>query len=181
MSLVRRIAFFFAVISLALGLPVQASAQYRISGIVEFSYRDFQTKTNGVVASQEQYWSQLYRVNLDGPFLDPRFMRISGGVGYSLLTYKDGPDRDTLDYFLNAAFFPGMKISWNLFGSKSTQTIDNTESIAGYDVTTTSYGATLFYRPGNGANSRNNRNNNRNANGGWLPSLDISRIHTDKG
>lgn len=183
LSLLRRISFLFAVIWLALGLPSQAAAQYRVSGVVEFSYRDYQTKTGDLVASQEQYWSQLYRVNLDGPFLDPRFMRFSGGVGYSLLTYKDNPDRDTLDYFLNATFFPGMKISWNLFGSKSTQTIDSTSSIAGYDVTTTSYGATLFYRPVNGGNSRNNRynnrNNNRNAIGGWLPSLDISRIHTE--
>ena len=179
LSLVRRIAFFMAIISLIVGLPFQASAQYHVSGVVEFAYRDYQTKTNGVVTSDEQYWTQVYRAATSGHFLDPRFMKFTAGAGYSVMTFKESPDRDVLDYNLSFQFFPGMKISWTLFGSESSQTVDSTSSIAGYDLQTRTYGGTLFIRPGSSANGRNNRNNRNNQNGGAFPDITLSRTHTE--
>ncbi|MEK6697745.1 MAG: hypothetical protein AABZ10_01755 [Nitrospirota bacterium] len=159
-------------------LPGSALSQYRISGVVEFTYRNLETKTGNSVSSNP-YWTQTYRANLQGDVLDPRFMTFSGGAGYSVYTYKNAGNSSIVDYNLNTSFFPGMKVSWNLFGSKSVTTFESTALIAGYDVTTTTYGATLNLRLGSRGKSNNNWSNASGNSGTLLPDITLSRIHSE--
>jgi hypothetical protein len=157
--------------------PSRAISQYRVSGVVEFTYRNLETKTGNSVTS-DIYWTQTYRANLQGDLFDPRFMRFSGGAGYSVYTYKNASDSTMVDYNLNTAFFPGMKVSWDLFGNKSVRSVETATSIAGYDVTTTSYGGTLNLRLGSSSRNGNNRNNNSGSSM-QLPDITLSRRHTE--
>ena len=157
--------------------PGKAVSQYRVSGVVEFAYRSLETKIGNSTTSSEQYWTQTYRSNLQGDLFDPRFMRFSGGIGYSVYTYKNAPDSNTLDYNFNTTFFPGMKVSWDLFGSKSVNTIENSTNIAGYDVTTSTYGGTLNLRLG--SNDRGGNGGNNNSSAMRWPGLTLSRFHTE--
>jgi hypothetical protein len=156
--------------------PGRAVSQYRISGVVEFTYRNLETKTANS-SSSNPYWTQTYRANLRGDVLDPRFMTFSGGAGYSVYTYKNTSNSSVADYSLNTAFFPGMKISWNLFGSRSVTSVESSVTIAGYDVTTNTYGATLNLRLGSKGKSNNNWGNN--GGGTFLPDMTLTRIHSE--
>lgn len=160
-------------------LPDLAVSQYRVSGVVEFTYHGLTTQTGNAKAS-DYYWTQYYRTNVQGDVFDPRFLRFSGGVGYAINTYKNGPDTDALEYNINTSFFPGMKLAWDLFGSNSVQNVESDTNIAGYDMTTESYGGTLKLNLGRSGKSRNRRrNNNNNGDSFLLPDITLSRIHTE--
>ncbi len=157
------------------------AAAYRVSGVVEFTYSDFETKVSGLVTSQ-QYWSQLYSVNLQNYIWDPRFLVYSAGVSYSVATARNGADVSSLNYNIYTRFFPAKKISWDLFSSKNVQHIDSTTTLAGYDVNTTSYGGSFKMNlsgVGGGNLNSNYGNNNRYGGGFPLPSIYLSQIHTE--
>lgn len=156
-----------------------SAAQYRVSGLVEFTYRNLETKAGNNSVSTQEYWSQNYRVNMTGDLWDPRFLKFNAGVGYTVNSYVDGPDSDIVTYNLFTNFFPGRKVSWDLFGTKSINTIEGSTSIVGYNVTTTSVGGTLNLRlGGNGGNRNNNRNNNLYRGIRW-PDISLTHIHTE--
>lgn len=169
----------------------EARAQYRISGLVDFSYRHYESIIGDQKTSDEQF-NQLYKAGLSNYLWDPRFLRFSGDVAYNLTSSSannnDGQDMRSLNYNLYTSFFPGMKISWDLFGTKATNRVESDTNIAGYETDTTSYGGTLHLhlgtRSGAGNNNNNRNNNNFNNNQGWtritpLPDITLSRIHTE--
>ena len=160
-------------------IPDVAVSRYRVSGVVEFTFRDQTTKTGKATVFDQQYFTQYYRVNLQGPVWDPRFMRFSGGVGYNVYSYRGQADSDTVDYDLYTSFFPGMKISWDLFGRKNVQSVESFGSVAGYDIETTSYGATVKMNLGRRGFGRNYYNNNNNGNGRFIPVITLSHIRTE--
>lgn len=151
----------FSAVALALTIiiiaPSAAVAQYRVSGLVEFSYRDYEVKT-GDSKTSDVYWTQTYRANLSGPFLDPRFLLFNAGVGYNVIEYKGGADSTALDYALSSSFFPGRIVAWDLYGFKNTTDYNSPTNIVGYDVTTTTYGGVLYLNLGRkGTANFNNR------------------------
>ena len=161
-------------------LPEAALPQYRVSGVVEFTYHGTKTKTGDTVTVDDQYWTQYYRVNLQGHLWDPRFMRFNGGVGYSVYSYlntlSNGSDNDNLDYNISTTFFPGKKISWDFFGTERIENVESSGSIAGYDVTQSSYGGTLRLNLGKKGKGNNNNNSGITAH---FPDITLSRIHTE--
>lgn len=167
--------FLVLLASLACILGATSAYAYHVSGLVEFSYRDTETKY-GDARISDSYWTQLYRADLQSQVWDPRFLRFNAGIGYHVLTRKDGADSSILDYSLYTAFFPTMKISWDLSGSKSTQSVRSEQSIAGYDVETTTYGGILRLRPSLRNGSRNNNSGNNGIN---LPSVSLSYYNTE--
>ncbi len=160
-------------------LPEPAFPQYRVSGVVEFTYHGTKTKTGDTVIVDDQYWTQYYRVNLQGHLWDPRFMRFNGGVGYSVYSFiktlSNGSDTDNLDYNISTTFFPGKKISWDLFGTERIENVESSGSITGYDVTQSSYGGTLRLNLG----KRGKGNNNNSGSSAFFPDITLSRIHTE--
>lgn len=171
---------------LILLLPGEAAARYNVSGVVEFSYRNYETEIGSDKIS-DNYFTQTYRANIGSFLWDPRFAVFNGGIGYNLISNGNGSDSRNLSYNLSTSFFPGMKISWDLFGTKDTNRVESNINIAGYETTTTSYGGTLRLnlntggRRGNNNNRYYNRYNNFNNNRGWsripLPDITLSRVH----
>lgn len=156
----------------------QASA-YRVSGVVEFTYRSYETKTGNAVSS-DRYWIQFYRADLSTHVWDPRFMRFYAGIGYTAISHHSGVGTDNLNYNVNTTFFPAMKISWDLFGRKNIQNVESTATIAGYDITSTSYGGTIRINlNAQGRGNNNNNNNNRNGKALNLPSINLSHYRTE--
>ena len=175
-----KMACGLVVAAFILVIPDVAVSKYRVSGVVEFTFRDQTTKTGEATVFDQQYFTQYYRVNLQGPVWDPRFMRFSGGVGYNVYSYRGQADSDTVDYDLYTSFFSGMKISWDLFGRKNIQNVESFGSITGYDIETTSYGATLKMNLGRRGFGRNYyNNNNNNGNGRFIPVITLSHIRTE--
>ncbi len=175
--------FFFFVI---LAWPVPGEA-YNVSGVVEFSYRNYETKIGSTRTSQSTF-IQNYHVNLQDYLFDPRFLQFSAGIGYAVYNTKQNTapsqDSSTLNYNLNASFFPQSKINGNIFGNKTMATIESNANIAGYDVTTSSYGASLNLLFAGSRFGGNNNNNNYSNERGYgyripLPTINISYIHTD--
>lgn len=165
--------------------PEDAPA-YTVSGLVEFSYRNYETKIGSVKTSSSDF-VQNYQANISTFIWDPRFLQFNGGVGYQIHKRNDSADFDSLNYNANLAFFQGRMISWDFFGQKTTTSNATYLNIAGYDVTTTSYGGTLrlnLSKTGRNGNNNGNNNNNNNFNNGnrsnWvLPDIELSRSRTD--
>lgn len=158
-------------------LPEPAFPRYRVSGVVEFSYRGTTTETGDTKISSNTYWTQYYRLNLHGDVLDPRFLRFTGGVGYAKNSYKDGSETDTLDYTIQTSLLSGLKVSGDLFTNKSTQNVESAEAITGYDIETETYGGTL--RLNLGAGRGRNNNNYNNGSSLRLPDITLSKVHTE--
>ncbi len=177
------LTIFFSFVILA--WPVLGEA-YNVSGVVEFSYRNYETKIGNSRSSQSTF-TQNYQANIQDYLFDPRFLQFSAGIGYAVYNTKQNStpsqDSSTLNYNLNASFFPQSKINGTVFGNKTTATIQSNANIAGYDVTTSSYGASLsLLFSGSRFGGNNNNNNNYNNGRGYgipLPSITISHIHTD--
>lgn len=169
----------FSVPALSLFFWTGQASAYRVSGVVEFSYRNYNTKTGGISTSSG-YWLQTYQLSLSDYVWDPRFLLYSASVGYNVTSGIEGTvDNKNLSYNLSTSFFPGRAISWNLFGNRTKTTIEN---IAGDEIMTTSYGGglrlNLMRLIGGG---RNNNNNNNNGGGGAipLPSISLSYVHAE--
>lgn len=176
-------------------IPGKSVAQYQVSGIVEFTYENYESKVGGHRRSSYERFSQMYNVGLVTSIWDPRFLVLSGNVGYTKSDYSSGDNgSDMTHYGLNASFFSRSRVSLDLYGRKTMQTIQGQTSLAGYDVNTSSYGATLNLRlarwnrarnnnrnnnnNGNSGNFDNNNNNNNNGNNRWsLPLPDIRFIY----
>ncbi len=162
--------------------PGKAIALYNVSGVVEFTSRRYDTLRGGVRTS-DQTFAQLYQASMSGPILDPRFMNFTVGAGYNVLSNKNGQDSTSLNYNISTVFFPAMKVSWSLYGSKSSNTVQNNASLAGYDLTTTNYGGDLFLRLSRMGGGNNNNNNNNFTNRAGLniplPDIVLSRSHTE--
>jgi hypothetical protein len=174
-TFIKRVVIALSLASAVCAAWTSSAFAYRVSGLVEFTYRDTETKY-GDARISDSYWTQLYRADIQSHVWDPRFLQFNAGVGYRMLTRKDGPDSSILDYSLYTSFFPTMKISWDLSGSKSTQSVKSEQSIAGYDVETTTYGGTLRLRPSLRNGSRNNNTGNSGIN---LPSFTFSYFDTE--
>src|SRR5574337_74576 len=177
------IIFCIFIFFLASGFPRKEASAYNISGMVDLSYRGYET-TSGNFKSSYHTWTESAQTSLSGHILDPRLMKFNAGVGYSVFTFSNGPDSRMLNYNVNASFFQGMKVSWDLFGSKSINTVQSAATIAGYDVSTLSYGGTLnlaLSRAGGAGNNNNNNNNNawRRSWGLPLPDISLTRSHTE--
>ena len=177
------------IITLLLGVLLfseMAFAQYQVSGLVEFSYRDYETKI-GNSRSSAQYFTQTYRANYTNYIFDPRFLHLSAGVGYNMIKGNGGFENNTLDYDLMASFFPGQKLGGSAYWRTATNTIQSSSNIAGYDINSTSYGANLNARlsqlsRGNGRGNSNNDGNDNAYRGGSrfpLPDITLSYGHTE--
>ncbi|MEK6742625.1 MAG: hypothetical protein AABZ15_03395 [Nitrospirota bacterium] len=175
------------VIFLAIISPGRVHAQYTVNGVVEFTYRHYETKIGDQHSSSSSF-SQTYRAALSSFLFDPRFLRYTAGVGYNTVKVNNGSDSSSLDYNLAASFFPARKISWDLYGSKISTSYQGTQNLGGYDITTTTYGADLHLRLNQGKrqaiNSNSNNNNNDSFSGSQrapfpLPDISLSRSHTE--
>lgn len=167
-----------------------AYGYYYVSGVVGFTYSSYSSKVGGVTTST-QSWSEQYALGFGSSIVDPRFLLIGAGIGYQVSHFSGGEDSNILTYSLNADFFPGRMISWKLYGNKSISNMPSVNNLAGYDVETTSFGATADLRlsamkkRGNNNNyfnnNRNNSNNNNNRRGFQytLPDLTLSVNHTE--
>lgn len=169
-----------------LAVPGNAFA-YRVNGVVEFSYMENRFKVGDTLTS-DHVWTQTYRVNLQNYFLDPRAMTYNVDIGYSTFNHATGQDSRSLDYGLDATFFPGMKVSGDAFARNNSTTVQSESNIAGYEFRSKSYGATMNIALGGGGNTAVNNNNNNNSNSDnsarrtrffSLPDLSLSRTHTD--
>ncbi|MHB8843536.1 MAG: hypothetical protein ACYC7L_02205 [Nitrospirota bacterium] len=141
---------------------------YTISGVVDFTYSSYETRV-GTRTTSSRSFTEHYNANIAGYVFDPRFLRLTGGIGYNR-THSSGADYDALSYNVRATFFPGRMVSWDLYAAQSTMSVQNNGSIIGYDVDTKSYGAALALRLSkararNGNNNFNNSGNNNNNNG----------------
>jgi len=185
---------------LAITLPGQAMA-YFVSGVVGYTYNYTETKT-GNTRSSYTSMAENYQANTGGFLWDPRFIRFSAGVGYNV--YHANTDSRSLNYNVQALFFPGLKIFWSLYGMRSEDTVESSPGVPGTLVTNSSYGGVLnMYlnkrrsrgnnnNNNNNNNSRNNNNNGRNNNnnnnygnnrggrrGMVLPDIVITYHHSD--
>jgi hypothetical protein len=150
---------------------------------VEFSFHENQTKTGNQKYS-DSTWAQRYQLDLAHFIWDPRFLVFSAGTNYNIYTSEMGSDSRALGYNFHTSFFPGMKINWDAHADKTIHTVQGTATLAGNDVTTTSYGATLNLRLGSGGsrggnNNDNNNNNNRYGRSIALPDLSFSKNHME--
>lgn len=92
--------------------PDVVYSRYRVAGVVEFSYRSFETKTGDNVTSSQEYWTQAYQANLSGHVLDSRLMTFVASAGYRVHTYiTSGSDISSVNYSIHTNFFPDMKVS----------------------------------------------------------------------
>ena len=169
-------------------VPAGRALAYTVSGVVEFSYRDYETKVGGI-RTHDYSWTQNYSAALQDYLFDPRVMKFRTSIGYSVISKKSHPYSSGLTYDLAADFFPGMKVSADAHAKQSISTFYGNDTISGYDVETTSYGGTLRFnlsKPGrknnNNTNSNNNNNNNNNTSSKSslvLPDITLSQNHTD--
>lgn len=184
----KYIIFFLLAPVLLLALTTRAQARYSVNGLVEFTYRAYETKIGNTRSSSSSF-TQSYHANLSTDLWDPRFLQVSAGINYGRTNSKGGATSDTLGYNVNMLFFPRMKVSGEVFASRNTTNFSTYSNIQGYDITSTSYGGTLNYRPyNNGFNGRNNYNNsnNNNADNDWgrtkrqiLPNITLAYIHSE--
>ena len=155
--------------------PGESIARYQVTGLVEFSYTDYESKIGGKQATSYRLFTQTYNAGITSPILDPRFLVLQGNVGYSKTTASGGSaDTHGLTYGLNASFFAGSKISWDLYGTKSTTTVQSQSLLPGYDISTKTYGGNLNLNLSRGNGIRNNNRNNNNNNNNferWTPRL----------
>ena len=163
----------------------ETAASYNVSGVVDFSYRGYETSRDGKKITSNNFFVQHYELNLASPVWDPRFLRLNTGVGYTIIKSKYSDDSNLLTYDLRGSFFPGRAVSWDLFGRRTVSSVESSSSIAGYDVETLTYGGTINLRRG-GAGSNNNNNNNNNNNRSsssfsrYLPNaVVLSHFHTE--
>lgn len=182
---IRILLPIIALLAAELFLSGTAGAQYRVSGIVDFSYRNYESRSGNGPVFTDSTFLQNYQTALQGYVWDPRFLDFSAGVGYSIVSNNNGNDSTMLTYNLNANFFPGMRVSWDIFGNKGRNTVQSASNIVGNDIDSSSYGGTLYFRAA-GSNGNGNRNNNNNNNSGYrrsisqyLPDIMLSRIHTE--
>ena len=170
-------------------LSSPAEARYGVSGVVSFSYEDYQSKIGDQKISS-QIFSQQYSFALSNYVWDPRFMVFTANIGYAIQSPLNTGAADTtmLTYGLNTTFFPKSSISMNLFGNKAVSKVDSRSNIAGFEVTTTSYGGSLrmaLNSLNNNGNRNNDNNNNNNDFGGnrgrrmVLPNINLSHVHTE--
>jgi len=161
---------------------------YRVEGVVEFSYTENQTKV-GTIQSNYNAWSQTYRAGFSDYFLDPRAINYNAAIGYTAITVNSGQDSRSLDYSLDAIFFPGMRVSGDAYARNSATTVHSDSNIAGYEFHAKSYGATMniaLNKGGMATSNNNNYSNNNNSNIASgpkhfvsLPNISLSRTHTD--
>jgi hypothetical protein len=171
---------------------------YFVSGLVEFSYRDYSSKI-GSTRTVDRVWSQHYAATLQDYLDDPRFMIYTASVGYDEYRSYSAQDSRSLNYELRANFFPGMKVNAEIFGGVNTTTVMSNTSLIGYEVETTRYGGTMNLNLSRGVGSNNNsnrnnrstNNNNDNSNGNnnsntngykWsfpLPDITLTSTHTE--
>jgi hypothetical protein len=197
-TLVQNISYktYWFVITIALILVLSGRGRafaYYVSGTVEFTYRDLETRT-GDVTSSDRVWTQSYGANMASYIMDPRIVRYNAGVRYNVSTdlRHHSQDSHSLDYDLSALFFPGMKFSGNAYARQSVQTFESANSIVGYDSEVTSYGGSISLnlaraistRRNNNADNNNDNNNLNRRNGGilsnvQLPNIVISRDHVE--
>lgn len=163
------ISFLFVIYSIF--LPPRSFA-YRVSGLVEFEYRIHDLKTGNGPTHTDTSFIQNYSVALQSYLSDPRFLTYNVGVGYNVINQHNTSIDKTggLSYNVNLNFFPTMKVSWDLFGSKQTQNIQDAITHDNFDVKNTIYGGSLNLKlrsmvGGNGnLNTNNNGNNENNSN-----------------
>ncbi len=180
----KKINIFYSTVILSLlafCVPQMATA-YNVSGVVDLSYRGYSTET-GKNKSSYHAWTESFQTSLDGYFLDPRLMKFNAGVGYTVYTLSEGPGSRMLNYNVYTSFFPGMKVSWDLYGNNTVATYQSATNIAGYDISTTNYGGTLnIDLSRSGAKGNNNNNNNNNGMRSWrlpLPQIALTRQHSE--
>lgn len=194
----RLFIVFFSVAAVFLA-PTLAHA-YTVSGVVDFTYTSYQIRTGNVTISNTTF-NEHYQANVNGFIFDPRFLRLTAGVGYNRTHSKTNSDYNSMNYNVNASFFPGRMVSWDLYAGQSTIKIQNSSNIAGYDVDSINYGAALSLRlskfrsrftnnnyiNNNNGNNNNNSNNNSNNNqvgrrpwtGLSYPDIFITRDHRE--
>jgi hypothetical protein len=157
--------FYLSIFSVLLLGPGRADA-YRVSGLVAFTYTADEYRTGNMQNSSHSF-SQQYSVMVQNYLWDPRFLRYQAGVAYNI-TSGSLSESKGLNYDLNMNFFPGMMISWDLYDRQATSKVSTDENIAGYDLTTSSYGGSLNLnlsrKKGRRGNNNNNTNNNYNNN-----------------
>ncbi len=158
---------------------------YTVSGLVEFAYRDYETK----VGQQKTSWSefvQSYSISAETFVFDPRLVVVRGGIGYAITTHSGSANTDVLSYNVAADFFTGMKYSFGVDAAKTTSTVSPVGSVQ-YDLTTTTYAAKAaldLARPGGNGNNNNNNNNgnnfrNRSSGPFPLPFITLEQRHTE--
>ena len=170
--------FYFSILTVLFFSPGRADA-YHVSGVVAFTYSADEYRTGSIKTSSYSF-SQQYNVSVQHYLWDPRFLRFQAGVGYTVATSSSTGNK-SLNYDLSANFFPGMMISWDLYDRQATSKVSSDGNIAGYDLTTSSYGGSLQLnlsrrgggRRGNNNNSSSNNNsynyNNNNNSGSRTP------------
>lgn len=169
-----------------------AHAYYFVNGLIDFSYTYYETKTGNATTSS-QSWSDRYALQFGSSVLDPRLLQITAGVSYWTNRLDQAPDQDNTTYNFGASFFPGSMISWSLYSAKNVQNIPSQNSLAGYDVETSTYGGTMNLslsrarkRSNNnnyyGNQNNNNANYNNNTARGYtlaLPDITLTAHHTE--
>jgi len=159
--------FYLSIFTSLLLCPGRADA-YRVSGVVAFTYNADEYRT-GNQRTTSHFFTQNYIASLQNYLWDPRFLRYQAGVSYNIISSSLSENKG-LSYDLNMNFFPGMMISWDLYDRKSTSKMSTNENIAGYDLTTISYGGSMklnLSRKGGRNNNHNNNNNNNNYNNNY--------------
>ncbi len=165
-------------------LAVPAGAYY-VNGVVDFSYSSYSSKI-GDTRTTSSAWTEHYGVGAGGILIDPRVFRWNARVDYSSTHAEGGSDSDILGYSINASFFPGRAISWDLFAAQGVTEVQTSSNIGGYNVRTTGYGGSLGLRlssfrgrTGNNNNQNNNYYNNRRSSYLPLPDIFLSTSHNE--
>lgn len=121
--------------------------KFRITGLVELTYRDFSTEVTSQTTVVKNSWSsfeQNYALGVDGYVYHPRLIVFSTSIGFT--NEKTGGDSNgdmkNVNYDFSASFLPDRPISLDINATKSHSTVEGWNTVP-YEATSNSYGARL--------------------------------------
>ena len=132
--------------------PYASLKRFRLTGLVELTYRDYSVSTTYHGRKSESGWSsfeQRYRLGLQGYVYHPKLVNFKTSVTFrkEKADSDSGGDSDAKDinYDFSATFLATTPVSVDIYGSRTDSTIEGVRA-APYDITSNYYGARLYFR-----------------------------------
>jgi len=131
--------------------PYAYLKKFRLTGLVELSYRDYSVSSTYRGRKSESGLSsfeQRYKLGLQGYVYHPKLVTFSTSVTFRKEKTdfdSGGGERDAKDinYNFSATFLATRPVSMDVYGSRTDSTI---EGVAPYDITSNYYGTRLYFR-----------------------------------
>ncbi|HBR22048.1 MAG TPA: hypothetical protein DD713_05700, partial [Nitrospiraceae bacterium] len=132
--------------------PYAYLKRFRLTGLVELSYRDYSVSSTYQGRKSESggtSFEQRYKLGLQGYVYHPKLVTFSTSVTFR----KENTDSDSgggrdgkdINYNFIATFLATRPVSMDVYGSRTDSTIEGVGT-APYDITSNFYGARLYFR-----------------------------------